>query len=160
MAGDARDRLSSPRDRAGTLRWKGLGGPMTSSVGKDRPDAAAIRTVHDTWLHAERTGDIDAILALCSPHIEWRPPEGPPIHGRDAGRKLLTVRDRTLEDLTATDVEVEFRGETAVKTARFESRYAVDGEPARIVTGHHRWTLRQDDSDEWRVTSVAWWIDE
>jgi ketosteroid isomerase-like protein len=133
---------------------------MSSSSERDKVEAEAIRTIHDAWISAERSGDIEAILALCSPHIEWRPPEGPPIHGRDAGRKLLLDRDRTLEDLEATDVEVEFRGETAVKTATFASRYVVDGEPPVVVRGHHRWTLRQDGNDRWRVTSVAWWIDK
>jgi uncharacterized protein (TIGR02246 family) len=50
----------------------------------------AVRQVHEAWLAAELSGDIEGVLTLCTPDVRWLPPDSEMVVGREAGRRLLT----------------------------------------------------------------------
>jgi ketosteroid isomerase-like protein len=119
-------------------------------------DAAieAIQQVHDAWIAAELRGDIEGMLLLCTRDVRWLVHGGPALEGREAGRQLLGAGQGELLDIRASDLRVEYSGELAFKTSRYETRYRASGRE-HVAHGTHLWILRREGA-AWRVALVTW----
>ena len=121
--------------------------------------SVALRELHEAWLAAEMNGDIEGVLALCTPDVRWLAPGSGMLVGLEAGRRLLAGAQVELKDIVASDLHVEICGELAYKTSRYETRYRLPGEARlHLARGTHLWILRRERA-EWRVALVAWQVE-
>ncbi len=128
------------------------GTPLTA----DDAASVAVRQLHEAWLAAELSGDIEGVLALCTSDVRWLAPGSGMLVGLEAGRRLLTDTQVELENIVASDLHVEISGELAYKTSRYETRYRLPGEgKLHLARGTHLWILRRERA-EWRVALVSW----
>src|SRR5437764_14805788 len=88
----------------------------------------AIRCLHDAWLAAELSGDIPAILGLCTSDVRWLVPNAGMLVGKEAGRGLLADAHAELENILMSDLQVEISNDLAYKTSRYETRYRLRGQ--------------------------------
>jgi ketosteroid isomerase-like protein len=122
-------------------------------------DAAheAVRQIHEAWLAAELSGDIEGVLTLCTSDVRWLAPDTEMVVGREAGRRLLTTQVE-LENIVASDVHVEISGDLAFKTSRYETHYRLPGQRGlHVARGTHIWILRRQGA-EWCVELVTWQV--
>ena len=99
------------------------------------------------------------VLSLCTDDIEWVPPDGPSVFGRDAGRDLLLMPAIRVLSIQVTDFVVDGAGGRAIKTCRYETAFEVTETRIRgVARGTHTWKLEQG-LHGWRVTSVSWHLD-
>jgi ketosteroid isomerase-like protein len=126
--------------------------PETPADGS--PEFDAIRRVQEAWLAAEHRGDIEGVLALCTPDVRWLVPGIGLLVGPEAGRQLLSESQGKLEAITVTEVRIEVSGGLAYKTGRYEARSRVHGE-AQVSRGTHLWILRRERAS-WRVALLTW----
>lgn len=130
-----------------------------TSVTNDDVAHEAVRQVHEAWLAAELSGDIEGVLALCTSDVRWLAPDSELVVGRDAGRRLLTSTQVELENIVTSDVHVEISRDLAFKASRYETHYRVVAQKRLHVTrGTHVWILRREGS-EWRVALVTWQVE-
>jgi uncharacterized protein (TIGR02246 family) len=119
----------------------------------------AIRQVHDAWIAAELRGDIEGVLALCTPDVRWLVPGRPALEGREAARQMLQAAKVELLDIRAVgDLRIEHSAALAFKTSRYETRYRSGGQE-RVARGTHLWILRREGV-AWRVALVTWQAEE
>lgn len=90
-------------------------------------DERSIRRLHDAWVEAERRGDVESVLSLCTEDVEWVPPGGPSIFGRDAGRDLLVTPALRLLSIQITDFALNGAEGRATKACRYETVFELDG---------------------------------
>jgi len=126
-------------------------------VTDDQAAFEAIRQVHDAWIAAELRGDIDAVLALCTPDVRWLVPGRPALEGRDAALHFLRAAQVDLLDIRASDLRVELSGDLALKTSRYETRYRTGGQEG-TARGTHLWILRRGGV-AWQVALVTWQVE-
>ena len=125
----------------------------------DDAASAAVRQLHEDWLAAELSGDIEGVLALCTSDVRWLAPGSRMLIGLEAGRRLLTDTQVELQDIVASDLQVEISGELAYKTSRYETRYRLPGEgKLHLARGTHLWILRRERA-EWHVALVTWQVE-
>lgn len=129
---------------------------MTSSeIATDNAaELEAVRRVHDAWLAAERRGEIEGVLALCTSDVRWLVPGMGLLVGLEAGRTLLSENHGDLEAITVSEVRIAISGALAYKTSNYETRCRVHGQ-AQVSRGTHLWILRRDGAS-WRVALVTW----
>lgn len=128
------------------------GTPVTA----DEVAFVAVRQLHEAWLAAELSGDIEGVLALCTSDVRWLAPGSGVLVGLEAGRRLLTDTQVELQNIVASDLHVEISAELAYKTSRYETRYRLPGEgKLHVARGTHLWILRRERA-EWRVALVTW----
>lgn len=119
-------------------------------------DELSVRRLHDAWVEAERRGDAESVLSLCTEDVEWMPPGGPSIFGHDAGRDLLVTPGIRLLDIQVTDFVLDGADGRAIKTCRYETVFEVTATRTRgVARGTHTWRLEQGIHG-WRVASVSW----
>lgn len=119
-------------------------------------DECSIRRLHDAWVEAERRGDIESVLSLCTEDVEWVPPGGPSIFGRDAGRDLLVTPAIRLLSIQITDFVLDGAEGRAIKACRYETVFELtDTRIREVARGTHTWKLEQGVHG-WRVASVSW----
>ena len=105
----------------------------------------AVRQVHEAWLAAELSGDIEGLLTLCTSDVRWLAPDSEMVVGRDAGRRILTNTQLELENIVASDVHVEISRDLAFKTSRYETRYRLGAHKRlHVARGTHVWVLRRE----------------
>jgi len=119
----------------------------------------AVWHLHEAWLAAELSGDIERVLALCTSDVRWLAPGSGMLVGREAGRRLLTDTPAEVESIVASDLQIEINGDVAYKTSRYETRYRLPGQGKLYVArGTHVWILRCEAA-EWRVALVTWQVE-
>lgn len=119
-------------------------------------DERSIRRLHDTWVEAERRGDVESVLSLCTEDVEWVPPGGPSISGRDAGRELLVTPGIRPLDIQITDFVLDGADGRAIKTCRYETVFeSPETHLRQVARGSHTWKL-EHGLHGWRVASVSW----
>ena len=120
----------------------------------------AVRQVHEAWLAAELSGDIEGILTLCTSDVRWLAPDSEMVVGRDAGRRLLLTNTQVeLENIVASDVHVEISRDLAFTTSRYETRYRLRAQQRlHVARGTHVWILRREGA-VWRVALVTWQVE-
>jgi ketosteroid isomerase-like protein len=119
----------------------------------------AVRQVHQAWVAAELSGDIEAVLNLCTSDVRWLAPDSEMVMGQKAGRRLLTNTQVELENIVASDVHVEISGDLAFKTSRYETHYRLRAQKElHVARGTHVWILRREGA-EWRVALVTWQVE-
>jgi ketosteroid isomerase-like protein len=119
----------------------------------------AVIQVHEAWVAAELSGDIERVLSLCTSDVRWLAPDSEIVVGREAGRRLLTNTQVELRNIMASDVHVEISGDLAFKTSRYETHYRLRGQKTlHIARGTHVWILRREEA-EWRVALVTWQVE-
>jgi ketosteroid isomerase-like protein len=78
---------------------------------------------------AYNRGEVDAVLELLDPDVEWRPPpnsvEPQPLHGREAVRRYLALD--VYESQTAEPLEVIEEGNRVLVVARARARARASG---------------------------------
>ena len=130
-----------------------------TSVTNDDVAHEAVRQVHEAWLAAELSGDIEGVLILCTSDVRWLAPDSEMVVGRDAGRRLLTNTQVELENIVASDVHVEISRDLAFKTSRYETRYRLRAQQRlHVARGTHVWVLRREGA-VWRVALVTWQVE-
>jgi ketosteroid isomerase-like protein len=128
------------------------------AVTDDEVALEAIRHLHEAWLAAELSGDIEGLLALCTSDVRWLAPDSGMLVGREAGRRLLTDARVELENILASDMHVEIGEDLAYKTSRYETRYRLPAQgELHVARGTHLWILRREGAD-WRVALVTWQV--
>jgi ketosteroid isomerase-like protein len=116
----------------------------------------AVRHLHEAWLAAELSGDVEGVLSLCTSDVRWLAPDSGMLVGREAGRHLLTDTHVELESIVASDLQVEISGDLAYKTSRYETHYrGLAQGKVQVARGTHVWILRREGA-EWRVALVTW----
>ena len=119
-------------------------------------DERSIRRLHDAWIEAEQRGDVESVLSLCTEDVEWLPPGGPSIFGRDAGRDLLVTPGIQLLTIQITHFVLDGAGGQATKACRYETVFELMETHIRgVARGTHMWKLEQGVHG-WRVASVSW----
>lgn len=119
-------------------------------------DELSIRDLHDAWVAAEQRGDAEAVLSLCTEDVEWMPPGGPSIFGRDAGRDLLLTPAVRLLSIQITGFVLDGAEGRAIKACRYETVFELTETRIRgVARGTHTWRLEQG-AHGWRVASVSW----
>ncbi|MCA1558882.1 MAG: hypothetical protein LC753_07405 [Acidobacteria bacterium] len=109
-----------------------------------KAEELSIRRLHDAWIEAERRGD-----------VEWVPPGGPSICGRDAGRDLLVTPAIRLLSIRITNFVLTGGGGRAIKACRYETVF----ELTERASADWRAALTPGSSSEGsmdRVASVSW----
>jgi ketosteroid isomerase-like protein len=121
-------------------------------------DDSAILAVHEAWLKAELSGNVDALLALCTSDIRFFPPGCDPLEGTSAVRILLESAQTRPRDIRTADIRIEVSASLAFKSASFSTVLASPASSSpSTVSGHHLWILRREQAG-WRVAAVAWSI--
>ena len=65
----------------------------------------AVWHLHEAWLAAELSSDIERVLALCTSDVRWLAPGSRMLVGREAGRRLLTDAQAEIESIVASDLQ-------------------------------------------------------
>jgi len=121
-------------------------------------DNHQILTIHQAWMDAERYGDVQSILDLCSSEIRFFPPDRPIIVGKDAVREFLQSGSDSINEIEISDIYVEVSGSLAYKTAQYLTRLRASCDKGvTTIRGNHLWILGKESS-QWRVLIVAWSI--
>jgi len=119
-------------------------------------DELSIRCLHDTWFEAERRGDVESVLSLCTEDVAWVPPGGPLVFGREAGRDVLVTPGIRLLSIQITDFMLDGAEGRAIKACRYETVFELTETRIRgVARGTHTWKLEQGVHG-WRVASVSW----
>jgi uncharacterized protein (TIGR02246 family) len=91
-------------------------------------DPRILEIVHSTYAAYSR-GDLEAVLELMHPDVDWHPPptsvEPQPLRGRDAVRKFLTPN--FFETQQAEPIEVTVEGNRVLVEAHVRARGAGSG---------------------------------
>jgi ketosteroid isomerase-like protein len=91
---------------------------------------------------AYNRGEVDAVLELLHPDVEWLPPpsslEPRPLHGRDAVREYLAPN--FFENQSAEPLEVIHEGDRVLVVARTRARGRGSGIEIDQTT-YHVWTV-------------------
>jgi ketosteroid isomerase-like protein len=128
-------------------------------VTDDEVALEAVRHLHEAWLAAELSGDIEGVLALCTSDVRWLVPDSRMLVGREAARRLLREAQVELENIVASDLQVEISGDLAYKTSRYETRYRLPAQgELHVARGTHLWILRRE-GEGWRVALVTWQVE-
>jgi ketosteroid isomerase-like protein len=129
---------------------------MADSRRNNKPmenDKDEIMAIHKTWIDAERRGDVDAMLSLCSSDIRLFAAELSTKQGKHAVREFLQTSVGSIQNINISNIEIEISGSLAYKTASFltESQEF----PELKVQGSHLWILRREEFG-WRILIVTW----
>jgi uncharacterized protein len=114
---------------------------MTDASSNSEPGLAAVRGFYD----AVAAGDVEAVLDLLDPEVEWRAPESLPwggtFHGHDGVREFFArVIDQPAEFGRAVQEYLEVGDRVVVLLRTFGRRKEGDGE--FDVLEFHAWTVR------------------
>lgn len=146
-------------------------------------DNHEILAIHQEWMDAERRNDVQSILDLCSGEIQFFPPDGPIIQGKEAIREFLLSGSDSLDQIEyilgqkhlrlaierlgkqkwthsnplISNIHVEISGSLAFKTAHFLTHLRSGNQEVTAIRGNHLWVLRQE-SNRWCVLIVSWSI--
>ncbi len=116
-------------------------------------EKAEILDVQRRWVDAEVSGNVGRIGHLCTEDVVSLPQGAVLLRGRQAISSLWSIEDPRIASIDNSDVEIAGSDATAVKVARFETRFAVQGDSTtpQPVSGYHVWILRRNEGGEWRV---------
>jgi uncharacterized protein len=114
---------------------------MTDASSNSEPGLAVVRGFYD----AVAAGDVEAVLDLLDPEVEWRAPESLPwggtFHGRDGVREFFArVIDQPAEFGREVQEYLEVGDRVVVLLRTFGRRKEGDGE--FDVLEFHAWTVR------------------
>jgi ketosteroid isomerase-like protein len=115
--------------------------PPTAAAGSGEPGMAVVRHFYD----AVAQGDVDAVLDLLDPQVEWRAPESLPWGGTFRGHNgirefLAKVADQPAEFRREVREYLD-AGDRIVVPVRLFVRPS-DGDPELEVAEIHVWTVR------------------
>jgi ketosteroid isomerase-like protein len=114
---------------------------MTDASSNTEPGLAAVRGFYD----AVAAGDVEAVLDLLDPEVEWRAPESLPwggtFHGHDGVREFFArIIDQPAEFGREVQEYLEVGDRVVVLLRTFGRRKEGDGE--FNVLEFHAWTVR------------------
>jgi ketosteroid isomerase-like protein len=115
-----------------------------------------IEHIHAKWLEFEIAGDVRSLMALCADDIELRPPDAPPLIGREAVSASMARGTARIHDIEISERRVRGSNEIAYLTANYKTTFSLDqnAAPTRL-SGSHLWILRRQ-AGRWVVTLVNW----
>jgi ketosteroid isomerase-like protein len=115
-----------------------------------------IERVHSSWIQLEAAGQNTRLLDLCGDEIEFQPPDGPPIIGREAIMAWLGGGKDNIQSLEISDRRVRGTNEIAYLTASYRTVLApANDKKTRQTSGSHLWIL-QNRAGKWLITLVTW----
>jgi ketosteroid isomerase-like protein len=115
-----------------------------------------IERLHSAWMDHEVAGEAHDLLAYCAEDIELRPPDGPPVYGRDAVLAHLMEGTPRIHSIEISDRSLCGSSEGVSLTANYRTTFSLPGDGApRLATGSHRWELREQGG-RWLVSLVSW----
>ena len=115
-----------------------------------------IERIHSAWIELEVTGEARNLLDFCAQDIELRPPDSPPVRGRDAVLAYLTRGIAKIHSIEISDRHLRGSNESVSLTAKFKTSFSLVGEPtSREAEGSHKWEL-QKRAGLWLVVVVSW----
>jgi ketosteroid isomerase-like protein len=116
----------------------------------------AIERIHSAWIALEVAGDAPGLLAFCAEDIELRPPDGPPILGRDAVLAQLARGIARIHSIEVSDRQLRGSSHDVSLTANYKTTFSLGEDTApRLITGSHRWELRKQGG-QWLIVLVSW----
>jgi len=120
-------------------------------------DLKSIKQLHDMWIAKELEGKGSEVVDLCTEDVQWLPPDGPPIVGKEEIANYLSTERVKLLTVNAADVSVQGSGLVAYLISTFTTRYLTEGhsEVTHEAKGTHLWVLRKE-TDQWLVAVVTW----
>jgi ketosteroid isomerase-like protein len=103
---------------------------------------------------AGNRGDIDAVVGVMDPEIEWwghpQLPEPGPLHGREEVRRWLEETRDALSDLEVVVQEMIDTGDQIVAIVRLSGRGKGSGAPVAGGPDAHVWTMRNGKAVKFR----------
>ncbi len=124
-------------------------------------DLAAIKSLERRWLKCELGRRPWEVLNLCARGVVWLPPGGRPIRGKPAIRAWLGASRDHVEDIRLRKVTVAGDRFAAYRIANFRTRYVPSGSTDAVtMTGWHLWVMRRNADAVWRVSVVAWSLEQ
>ena len=120
-------------------------------------DVKSIKQLHDIWIAKELQGKGSEVVDLCTEDVQWLPPDGPPIVGKEYIANYLATQRVQLLTVDAADVSVQGSGSIAYLISNFTTHYLTEGhsEVPHEAKGRHLWVLRKE-TDQWLVAVVTW----
>jgi uncharacterized protein (TIGR02246 family) len=120
-------------------------------------DEQEIRDLIATWLSATRAGDVESVLELMTPDVEFLVPGQPAMIGRDAFEKVLRGMLSTHAIDSSSEIEeIEVSGNMAYSRTRLSvtvtSKHG--GTPLQR-SGHTLSILRKGGDGRWRLSRDA-----
>jgi ketosteroid isomerase-like protein len=116
----------------------------------------AIERIHSAWIDLEVAGELRSLLAFCAEDIEFRPPDGPSVHGRNAVLAHLTQGTAQIHSIEISERHLRGSSESVSLTANYKTTFSLLGDPSlREATGSHIWKLRKQ-AGRWLVVLVSW----
>jgi uncharacterized protein len=111
-------------------------------------DLEAVRRGYEAW----NRGDVDAVLELVHPDIEWQPGEDAPEAGENQGiegfRGFIESWLDSFEELRIVPEELLVEGDCVVATVRQRGRGRGSGVELDVVTAH-AWRIRDGRAVGW-----------
>ena len=125
----------------------------------------AIEKLHRQDAEASRARDFDTLLSLWTDDAVMLPPEGPPVVGIDAIRKLMLRGRDQRATITVTEYAQDFQellilGDTAFEWGTYHgaSRPSAGGEEEKS-SGKLMRLLRRQPDGAWKVARSIWTVD-
>ena len=119
-------------------------------------DLNRIKDVHDLWIAKELEGNGSEVIDLCTPDLQWLPPNNPPIVGKEEIAKYLAAHSAKVESIEIYDLRIHGNGSLAYLISHYRTHYLTEGHSElHESTGAHLWVLRKE-GDDWRVAVVTW----
>ncbi len=125
----------------------------------------AIEKLHRRDAEASRTGDFDTLLSLWTDDAVMLPPEGPPVVGIDAIRKLMLRGRDQRAAIIVTEYVQDFQellilGDTAFEWGTYHgaSRPSAGG-AEEASSGKLMRLLRRQPDGAWKVARSIWTVD-
>jgi uncharacterized protein (TIGR02246 family) len=120
-------------------------------------DIEAIEKLHDRWIDAERSGDFQATLELCTNDVVWLPPNSAPLLGKEAIRQWLGTAQPEIKNLDLRGLRIRGSGSVAYKLCDYSTTYVAPGSfEVRRGEGTHLWVLHRWEDASWKVAVVSW----
>ena len=114
-----------------------------------------IERIHSAWIELEVTGEARDLLDFCAQDIELRPPDSPPVRGRDAVLAYLTRGIAKIHSIEISDRHLRGSNESVSLTAKFKTTFSLVGEPTSREAGGKP-QMGTAEASRWLVVVVSW----
>src|SRR5271169_4940676 len=98
-------------------------------------EVARIELVHTSWIDSERAGVLNRLLTLCAEDIEFHPPNGSPIVGREEVGKYLSRVKAVIHNIEVSDRRVRISDGFAYLTAKYQTTFTAQDGPVITIVG-------------------------
>lgn len=131
-------------------------GSMQCMSGLPEQAVREIEHIHSKWLEFETAGEVGSLMALCADDIELRPPDTPPLIGREAVSASMARGRTRIHGIEISERRIRGSDEVAYLTANYKTELSLSEDSTPTwSSGSHLWILRRQ-ADAWVVALVSW----